>query len=68
MPDPRQQDHSFGESGLILLLKLIILTINIYLFTHRLKLGKSLHTCCFNFFSLRLTFKERVIREQNYHY
>ena len=50
MPDPRQQDYSLGESGLILLIKLIILTINIYLFPHQLKLGKSLQTCCFNFY------------------
>ena len=56
MPDPRQQDYSLGESGLILLIKLIILTINIYLFPHRLKLGKSLQTCCLNFFLLTLTF------------
>ena len=56
MPDPRQQDYSLDESGLILLIKLIILTINIYLFPHRLKLGKSLQTCCFNFFLLTLTF------------
>ena len=60
MPDPRQQDYSLGESGLILLIKLIILTINIYLFPHRLKLYKPAVSIFFAYIDILRTSDSRA--------